>query len=169
MLAGIKHCNRLEQVLASGEIIRDDCVMLDNESHIISTTRANLFIVKDNTLITPDISLCGIRGTRRQVVLELAHALNIPTQVREILKEELISADEVFVTNSLIGIQSVSHFENIAYKKRSITQKLKLELMSVSKKSGVVIKASIRYLLIAKIFFIAACLLFLTWLKYYLD
>ena len=167
MLAGIKHCNRLEQVLASAEIRRDDCVMLDNQSHIISTTRANLFIVKNNTLITPDISLCGIKGTRRQIVLELARALNIPTQVKKILKEELIGADEVFVTNSLVGIQSVSHFENIVYKKHNITQKLKRELANVSKRSGVIIKVSVRYLLMAKIFFIATCLLFLTWLKYY--
>ncbi len=100
-LAGIKHQNRLEQIIARAD--KNDCIMLDIRKNIISTTTANIFIIKDKQISTPKIDKCGIKGTRRALIID-----NYTVIIKDIGREELLTADEVFITNALIGIISVS-------------------------------------------------------------
>ena len=102
-LAGVKHCNRLEQVLAKHEVVNDG-LMLDENAKVISTTNANIFIIKDNELFTPDLEDCGVCGTRRDVVLEIAEKLHIPTRITNITLNDVFNADEVFVTNTMLSV-----------------------------------------------------------------
>lgn len=102
-LAGVKHCNRLEQVLAKHEVTNDG-LMLDENAKVISTTNANIFIIKDNELLTPDLEVCGVCGTRREVVLEIAEKLHIPTRITNITLNDVFNADETFITNTILGI-----------------------------------------------------------------
>lgn len=110
MLAGIKHCNRLEQVLAQAEWRDADIaegLMLDTEGELISGTMSNVFLVLEGRLITPDLRYSGIAGVMRHNLLRLAAALNIETEQRAVRAEEVLAAQELFVCNAVRGVQPV--------------------------------------------------------------
>jgi 4-amino-4-deoxychorismate lyase len=114
-LAGIKHLNRLEQVLARQEWDDPDIpegLMLDDTNHVIEGTQSNLFLLKGGRLITPDLSACGVAGVVRELVLEIAAELNLTTQVTALTLGEVQRADALFITNSLLGICPVAALEN---------------------------------------------------------
>lgn len=109
-LAGIKHLNRLENVLARMEWTTADTpegLMLDADGNVIEGTMSNVFMRKENQLITPDLTLCGVAGLQRERIMEVAPALGLSVEVRNILLRELLEADEVLVCNSVIGIWPV--------------------------------------------------------------
>ncbi|CAN5155813.1 aminodeoxychorismate lyase [soil metagenome] len=109
-LAGIKHLNRLEQVLARLETDderADEGLMLDDREHVISGTMSNVFIVDGKRLTTPALRECGVEGVMRAVVLELAAETGVDVQIRDLHREEVERAQEMFVTNALIGIWPV--------------------------------------------------------------
>jgi 4-amino-4-deoxychorismate lyase len=109
LLAGIKHLNRLEQVLARAEW-RDDFaegLMCGAEGEIIEGTMSNVFLVRHGALVTPDLALCGVEGVMRSLVLDAARRLGHAVQVRRVTQDDLAQAEEVFLTNSLIGIWPV--------------------------------------------------------------
>lgn len=116
-LAGIKHLNRLEQVLASRDRDpgSDEALLEDEEGHPICGTRTNLFRVAGGVLYTAPLDRCGVAGHMRRKVLSLAVALGIETRVQHGHWEHLVSADEVFLTNSLIGIWPVARFGTRAW------------------------------------------------------
>lgn len=116
LLAGIKHLNRLEQVLAAREAQLagfDEAVMLDQDGQVISVTAGNLFIVRDGKLLTPTLDRCGIAGTRRRLVLERwAPTLGLHAAEARIGLDELDSAEEVFYCNSVVGLRPVASLGN---------------------------------------------------------
>jgi len=113
-LAGIKHLNRLEQVLAARECHAansDEVVMLDQGGGVISVSAGNLFMVDGDQLLTPILSDCGIRGTRRRLILEeLGPALGLQTREARVTVAELEAATEVFYSNALLGVRPVASF-----------------------------------------------------------
>jgi 4-amino-4-deoxychorismate lyase len=110
-LSGLKHLNRLEQVLARAEWQSTEYaegLMLDTEGHVVEGTMSNLFWVKGGEVFTPDLTYCGIEGTLRRFIIQ---TLNAQGQSVHIVSEGLNAikdADEVFVCNSLIGIWPVT-------------------------------------------------------------
>lgn len=131
LLAGIKHLNRLEQVLARGEWGDDyaEGLMQDTTGMIIEGTMTNVFLVRDGELRTPDLSQCGVAGVMREEVRERARAANIPSRVSEIPLAALQAADEIFLTNSLIGIWPVRRFETKEYGIGPITRALQAAIV----------------------------------------
>ena len=117
-LAGIKHLNRLEQVLARAEW-QDPAIaeglMLDFDGRLVEGTMSNLFLVRDGVLQTPDLSRCGVAGIMRGVVLEEARRRGIPCETGPLRREDLAFAQELFLTNSLIGIWPVRRVERRDY------------------------------------------------------
>jgi 4-amino-4-deoxychorismate lyase len=113
-LAGIKHLNRLEQVLASAEW-QDSGVaeglMLAADDRVIGATAANLFFVRGGQLHTPEIRDCGVAGVMRQQVLSAARSLGIVAVVDDFQLSDLRDADEIFLTNALTGIRAVSELQ----------------------------------------------------------
>ena len=109
-LAGIKHLNRLEQVLASRDWQEDADEMLlsDDSGRPVCGTRTNLFWVRGGTLHTPALERCGVAGLMRSKVLALAGALQLPVRVADGGWDDVESADEVFLTNSLVGVWPVA-------------------------------------------------------------
>ncbi|MDD2774672.1 MAG: aminodeoxychorismate lyase [Gallionella sp.] len=104
-LAGIKHLNRLENVMAAAEwqdANIPEGLLLDVEEHVIEGTRSNVFLVINQRLVTPDLSRCGVAGLQRDRIL--AHT---PVEVRRVTVEALLRAEEVFLVNSLIGVWSI--------------------------------------------------------------
>jgi 4-amino-4-deoxychorismate lyase len=126
-LAGIKHMNRLEQILARSEW--DDAsihegLMLDSAGALIEGTMSNLFLVAKGRLVTPDLSECGVAGVMRSVVLALAADEGIATDVRRVSRDDLAAASEVFLTNSLIRIWPVVALDDQAWTVGPITRRL---------------------------------------------
>jgi len=124
-LAGIKHCNRLEQVLARAGLKSDEGIMLDENHNVISVTQGNIYAIHGNTMITPKLDKCGVEGTRRAVILDLTKHLGIKVKVGVLSVKKLGQADEVFISNSIIGIQSISQIGDIGLGESPITKKIK--------------------------------------------
>jgi 4-amino-4-deoxychorismate lyase len=105
-LAGIKHLNRLEQVLASREwqTGAEEALLEDEAGRPHCGSRSNLFWVSESLLRTPALEHCGVAGMMRGKLLELAAEMDIPVRIAAGSWEELESSQEAFVCNSLIGI-----------------------------------------------------------------
>ncbi len=111
VLSGIKHLNRLEQVLARSEWDDPNIsegLMLDQSGHVIEGTMSNLFLISNGRFITPNLDKCGIKGIMRDLVIDVAQSRKIPIETREITLKDLHTAQLLFLTNSLIGIWPVS-------------------------------------------------------------
>ena len=106
-LAGVKHLNRLDQVLARNEwtdVNIHEGIMLNQEGDVISGVMSNLFIQVDGQLITPQLDQCGINGTMAQMVKAIAKQCGISLIERQVTLEALLNADAAFFTNSINGI-----------------------------------------------------------------
>ena len=113
-LAGIKHLNRLEQVLARKEWSDTgiaEVIMQDDTGHVIEGTMSNLFFLRQEKLLTPDLSECGVEGITRANIMELAPSLGIKVRVKHVAMDELFSADEIFLCNSVIGVWPVRQID----------------------------------------------------------
>lgn len=108
-LAGLKHLNRLEQVLAQSELgaQSDEGLMLDTEGVLISATSGNVFIVLQGKLCTPDLRACGVKGVMRTETMAAARAFGLEIEERVLWPQDLERAEEVFVTNALRGLRPV--------------------------------------------------------------
>lgn len=105
-LAGIKHLNRLEQVLASREWPEgcQEVLMCDAEGRVTCGSRSNTFFVIDGVLVTPDLSFAGVAGMMREHLIGLARKGGIGCEIGLISPDEVRHATEAMVCNSLIGI-----------------------------------------------------------------
>jgi len=109
-LAGIKHLNRLEQVLSSAERSGrpyDEGLMLSTAENVIEGTMSNIFWVKDGTYFTPDLTDCGIEGVIRSKVIDLLESMNTEVKTGNYLLEDVLKADKVFMTNSTMLVAQV--------------------------------------------------------------
>lgn len=105
-LAGIKHLNRLEQVLASRQWPEgcQEVLMCDAEGRVTSGSRSNAFFVIDGVLVTPDLSFAGVAGMMREHLVTLARQDGIGCEIGLISPDEVRHASEALVCNSLVGI-----------------------------------------------------------------
>ena len=137
LLAGIKHLNRLEQVLARREWdagCAQEGLLLDTRDNVIEATMSNLFYVKDDCLVTPRLAASGVAGIMRSVIIDIATFLKINSQIEPITMDEIKAADEVFLSNSLIGIWPVTSIHEVAeFERGAITDLLQNTLRDWSK------------------------------------
>ena len=116
-LAGLKHLNRLEQVLARAEWRGTDewqeGLLCDAAGHVIEATAANLFVVRDGALRTPRVDECGVAGVVRALLLEAAASLGIAADEALLSRTDVDQADEVFLCNSVIGIWPVARIGSV--------------------------------------------------------
>jgi 4-amino-4-deoxychorismate lyase len=125
LLAGIKHLNRLEQVLARAEWQDDryaEGLLRDTAGHVIGATAANLFARIGDELVTPALDDCGIAGVTRAEVLA-RHAAS----VRRLTWEELMRAEEIFLTSSVRGILPVCGIDTQDFAVGALTRRLQQE------------------------------------------
>jgi 4-amino-4-deoxychorismate lyase len=137
-LAGIKHLNRLEQVLARREWddpLIDEGLLLDADGWLVEGTMSNLFLVRGRSLLTPDLGRCGVAGIMRSVILEQAERQSLPAEIRALDSADLLGADEVFLCNSLIGIWPVICIDGRPYPKGAITTRMQ-QLIQAGKDRG---------------------------------
>jgi 4-amino-4-deoxychorismate lyase len=113
-LAGIKHLNRLEQVLARSEWdddAMDERLMQDDRGHVISATHANLFARIDGALVTPKLDECGVEGIMRRAFREWSAAGGEPVAERRLVVDEIRAASSLALTNALIGARPVASLD----------------------------------------------------------
>ena len=126
-LAAIKHTNRLEQILARREW--DDPhihegLMLDADDYVVEGTRSNLFLVKDGCLFTPKIDRCGVAGIMRALVIAQAEVHHLKVTLARITIDDLLGADELFLTNSIIDYWPITELEKVRYPSGTATRQI---------------------------------------------
>ena len=129
-LAGLKHLNRLDNVIARNEFAarKDgpfiDGLMLNDDSAVIEGSMSNLFAVSGDLLVTPELKRSGVNGVMRDVIIELARSNEIEVRVRELKSDELLSMDALFITNSLIGMKAASRLLDMDYEQSQMPVRL---------------------------------------------
>lgn len=130
-LAGIKSLNRLEQVLARAEWDDEDIaegLMLNAAGDAICGTMSNLFAVAEGQLWTPVLDECGVHGIMRAQVMDLAEELGIACSEVRLQPATLADADDLFVTNSRLGLLPLASLEGQAYTRSPLTLRLRAGL-----------------------------------------
>ncbi len=110
LLAGLKHNNRLEQVLLKAEMDKlglVDGVALDIHGHVIETTMANLFWRRGLRWYTPSLTKAGVSGVMRRQVVAWFAARQQALMVGDFTLPHLLTSDEVFMTNAILSVAPV--------------------------------------------------------------
>lgn len=129
LLAGIKHLNRLEYVLAAQELVEQQDaaqgLLLDANGRVVESLHHNVFIVKRAELITPRIAMCGVKGVMRKLIIEqIAPEVGLPVREQDLSIDDLIGAEELFLCNSVHGIWPVNEFRSSSWRPGPVTQQL---------------------------------------------
>lgn len=128
VLAGIKHLNRLENVLARSEW-RDPAIaeglLRDMEGHVVGGTMSNLFLLHDGCLITPALSGSGVAGVTRDIIIERARAEGTAVHIAPITPQEVGAADALFLVNSVIGVWPVAALEELTWRASNWSSRLR--------------------------------------------
>lgn len=112
-LAGIKHLNRLENVLARMEWDDPEIaegVLLDESGYVVEGVMSNLFAWREGVLSTPELSLCGVAGVQRERLLEFASRAGVPTAVRPLSLAEFMASEAIMMSNSVMGLWQILEF-----------------------------------------------------------
>ena len=114
LLGGIKHLNRLDQVLASAQIPTnfDEGLCMDEGGDVIEGCRSNLLLVVDNQLVTPDLSKSGVEGVMLNYLIEEFAELGSSVPRKTISLCELKTASEIFLCNSVFGVWPIAELES---------------------------------------------------------
>jgi len=110
LLAGLKHLNRLEQVLARSEWTDAryaEGLLRDTRGEVIEGTLSNLFALIDGRWVTPDLRNCGVRGVMRDWLIDWLQQQGQEVRQQPLTLKQLAQADELFCCNSLFGIWPV--------------------------------------------------------------
>lgn len=117
-LAGLKHLNRLEHILARAEWSDENIaegLLLDSQDHLIEATVSNIFLVKQGQLLTSDLAQAGVAGVMRRFILDtIAVQLGLKPIIKTLTLNDLYNADEVFLSNSIFGIWPVTQVVGLA-------------------------------------------------------
>jgi 4-amino-4-deoxychorismate lyase len=130
-LAGLKTLNRLESVLARAEW-RDvrvwEGLMRDVDENIVCGTMSNLFLRNGSSLVTPLLDRCGVAGVMRRWILEAAGDLRLSVSQARVRWQDLQDAEEVFMCNAVVGLQSVGVIERGRERLRRVSFDAAIEL-----------------------------------------
>ena len=130
-LAGVKHLNRLENVLARSEWTDPaiaEGIVLDAGGDVVEGTMSNVFVLERDRLITPALERCGVAGVQRDRLIALAQRLCRGCEVGAISPQRLLEADQVYLVNSVIGAWWVSALEARRWQRCELTPVLQAAL-----------------------------------------
>lgn len=130
-LSTIKSNNKLLNTLASvyaDENDLDNCILLNERKGVVETINANIFLIKENVIKTPPLTEGCLKGVARKKVIEiLSENKEYTLEESAITPFEIQKADEVFITNSIMGIQPVTHYRKKEFGSE-ITKKIQASL-----------------------------------------
>lgn len=127
LLAGLKHLNRLEQVLLRQELAQTsypEAIVCNEQGYVIEGVFSNLFMVKDGCLQTASLEMSGVDGVMRRHLLSLAQQILLPTAIINLTTTDILTADEVFFCNSLYGVWPVKQLAEKTFAQNPVTQQL---------------------------------------------
>ena len=130
-LAGLKHLNRLENVLATMEPGHDahfESLLVGASGDLVGGTMSNVFAVHDRTVSTPPIVDAGVAGIMRGIVLRECAGLGFTAQERRLTPADLTSADEVFITNARLGVVPARRLREHAFRMRDTALRLRTHI-----------------------------------------
>jgi 4-amino-4-deoxychorismate lyase len=130
-LAGMKHLNRLEQVLARSEVPAAEAaelLLFSRSGYLICGTMTNVFIVRQGRLETPRLDTCGVEGVMRRVVMREAQSEGLPVAETTLNSSDVDGAEEMFLTNARIGIWPVCMIGARALAPGPVTRRLQERL-----------------------------------------
>ncbi|GIU31107.1 4-amino-4-deoxychorismate lyase [Shewanella colwelliana] len=133
-LAGMKHLNRLEQVLIKSQTLAagfDDWLVLDSDEKVIESSMANLFCIKDEQVVTPALSASGVAGVMREQLIYWLNDAGYCVQMRTVDVAELEQFDHLFISNSLFGVISVNQVNQFHFTSSPIVSRAR-EALSLS-------------------------------------
>lgn len=126
-LAGVKHLNRLDSVLARGEWNNGEHaegLMLDRDGWVIQGTMSNVFIVERDQLTTPVLDAAGVAGVQRERLMALAAQVGLECVEDRISAQRLLGADQVYVSNSVIGLWWLARLDDRCWERLDVTRLL---------------------------------------------
>jgi 4-amino-4-deoxychorismate lyase len=126
LLSGLKHLNRLEQVLAQREFSDPywEGLMQDTQGWVIEGTMTNLFVVEDGILTTPILDQAGVAGVMRDQVMRRARESGMVMRLDHLTSTRVMEADEIFLSNSLIGIRPVLRLAKRLWRRGPVTSRM---------------------------------------------
>jgi len=125
--AGLKTLNRLEQVLARSECVvagTFEGITLDADDRLICGTMSNVFIVSNESIVTPSLERCGVEGVMRRHTIATLRKYGITVNIRDMSEMELSDSDEVFLTNSQFGVLPVRSYRGKVWHSHPVTRRL---------------------------------------------
>ncbi len=135
-LKGKTSASYITSALAKTEAIEsgfDEAILLNSQGKVAEASAANIFIIRNETLITPSIEQDILEGITRDSILKIAQDIGIKTQERPIDKSELFIADEVFLCGTALKITSVNRIENYHLpNNKLITNTLRKKLLAIT-------------------------------------
>ncbi len=134
VLAGVKHLNRLENVLARAEWHDPgiaEGLLLDQHERVIGGVMSNLLVWRAQRLLTPRVDRCGVAGVTRALLLAAARADGIDAAEVDLTLGEVLGADEVMLCNSLMGVVHVARIEERVWLQPVISPRLATLLNSL--------------------------------------
>ena len=129
-LSNFKTISALQYVLCANEAREkgiDDCLMLNSENNIIESANSNVFYVKEGVIYTPKLSEGCVDGTMRNLIMNLKQ-LTFQIQETKVELEQLFSADEVFLTNSIQGVRWVASIKDSVFQQQKVSQQLVIQI-----------------------------------------
>ncbi|WP_300175275.1 aminodeoxychorismate lyase [uncultured Aliivibrio sp.] len=132
-LAGMKHLNRLEQILIKKDISKTsyfDAVVLDLNNKVIETSIGNIFWIKGGRIFTPKLSFSGVEGVMKKHILQLAKEFQLELEEVSVELSELENADEVFITNALFEVVPVNMIAHTKFNQYKFTHWFQEKLYS---------------------------------------
>ncbi len=126
LLSGLKHLNRLEQVLAQREFTEPywEGLMQDTQGWVIEGTMTNLFVVEGGILTTPILDQAGVAGVMRDQVMRRARESGMVVHLDNLTSTRVMEADEIFLSNSLIGIRPVLRLAKRLWRRGPVTSRM---------------------------------------------
>lgn len=109
-LAGMKHLNRLEQVIARSAVPGAEAaelLLFSSSGQLVCGTMSNVFVERAGRLITPRVDRCGVAGVMRRVVMREAARAGIAVEEGTVSEADLDATREIFLTNARIGVWPV--------------------------------------------------------------
>ena len=127
-IASIKSSNALIYVLAAAwknMVGVEDALILNHENHICEATSSNIFIIKDQKISTPPLRDAPVDGIMRRFIIETLASKNVIVIEKSITDKDVFEADEIFLTNTIQGIQSVTSFGDVIQYKNDYTEEIR--------------------------------------------
>ncbi|WP_133407105.1 aminodeoxychorismate lyase [Parashewanella tropica] len=131
ILAGMKHLNRLEQVMIKSQSLSEgfqDWLVMDTDDMVIESSMANIFFHDGEKWLTPCLSKSGVSGVMREQVIQRLLESGEHVEVQSIPKEKFQHMQHSFITNSLMGVVDIVQIDDKVFDKSSITETLRSQL-----------------------------------------